>query len=304
MVTSYSPSTGKSWSIYRPPRVPSGRPAWFTYCCAARLPGYTLPVSRAFGLPMACTLTSRAAARYCSRNDGVTFSTSATLSKPCEWSSRGSSASASTSMSSSSRMALLYSRRLSRCSTTEPGFTLPAATLSSDLSSERMKAVRSAAEGCGSLEGGISAPFSLRMTSSQVSPSARRSWVSSTSSASSPAIRWSCGSCCNTCRGSRILLCHPTCTWPHRSAAMTRGRSLPAKSPGKSPTSLLHQPKRCPSSKPHRNTRCAYPGKTADSIESCRIPGGSWSLPGQAFRSAGLTPFAGYGPAAPGPAVW
>src|SRR5690606_36515101 len=132
-------------------------------------------------------LTSRAAAKYCSRNDGETFSTSATLSKPPDRSSRGSNASASTSRSSSSRMALAYSRRLSRCSTTEPGSGSAVRTWSSVASIEWMKAMRSSGEGCGSLDGGISAPRSLRTTSSHTSPSAATFCVSSTSSASSPA---------------------------------------------------------------------------------------------------------------------
>ena len=59
---------------------------------------------------------------YCSRNDGDTFSTFATLSKPSLSSSFGNSALTSTSSASISAIAFAYSVRFRRCSATCPGF--------------------------------------------------------------------------------------------------------------------------------------------------------------------------------------
>src|SRR5512139_984369 len=157
------------------------------YCSAAEEPEYTVLWVRARGLPSASMLTCRAAARYCSRNDGLIFSTSATLLNPELESSRGSSDSAFTSRSSSCLMALAYSGRFRRCSTTEPGFGFDTEAKSSAFSTVWMKLSRVAASGCGSPVGGISAQRSLRATSSHTLASEATDSFSMVSKATPPA---------------------------------------------------------------------------------------------------------------------
>ena len=78
---------------------------------------------------------------YCSRNDGETASTLATLSNPSASSSLGSSAPASIATPSNSSMAFAYSARFNRCSATRPGSGRSMAARSSDRSSQLDEAV-------------------------------------------------------------------------------------------------------------------------------------------------------------------
>src|SRR5688572_20217457 len=119
-------------------------------------------------------------------SDGETVSTSAILSKPLLSSSGGSSAVASISSASRSRMALAYSARLRRCSAVRPGCGLTAAARSIVVSRCATNASSVAASGRGIPAGGIIPARTFRITFSHISAWLGMSLRSACSSDSSP----------------------------------------------------------------------------------------------------------------------
>jgi hypothetical protein len=91
-----------------------GSPSMCWFCDRSWATRYVSLPARMFRSPTASLLICDAAVRYRSCNDGDTPSTSDTLSKPYAESSGGSTVVTSMSSRSRSRIAFLYSARLSR----------------------------------------------------------------------------------------------------------------------------------------------------------------------------------------------
>src|SRR3569833_174841 len=116
---------------------------------------------------MACTLTSCAATMYWSRNEGDTFSTLATLSKPPSLLvSLGSSAAGSMLIARRSLISRAYSVRLRRWMTTLPGLGCAVPAASRRVVSQLAMLSAVCWSGCGLPGGGIRRPCSLRTASS------------------------------------------------------------------------------------------------------------------------------------------